>query len=765
MDFISTWWPAWLAAGAAATAIPVIIHLLHKARAPTVPFPTLRFLRSAAEKTARRRRIENLLLLAVRLLLFALLAFALARPFLSREFGLFGSNPSAAACIVLDNSYSMNVTYEGQTRFWKAKKEARAILDSPWRPAQAAVLLTNPGPLPVPDRLTSDRAKLFRDLDAAQAASGRADLPGTLKAAYALLDKTDAADKRLWILTDRQALSWEDLGDLEEPRKHPDIPVAVIRPTEAAYVNVAITAAEVVSRSRVVGFPIRIDVTLRNSGPAQEKRNLLLFVDDSSQARQKQAVDLAPAGAPGATRVVAMTHAFNEAGPHRLLVAVEGTDALAVDNTRRIALQIADRIPVLLVKQAAADIPFQDANFYLVRALDPAGEGADFPGAIRPVETTPENLDPATFGRWDAVFLNDVGTLAPAAARALADYVASGRTLVVFCGPHVVPAEYNRLFMDGIPREGGLLPARLKERVGSAVLKTDTQKVVQVQGRSPYLEDLVESADIYQGVLVYEYVRTDVAAADSVLARLSDGDPFLLEKPFGGGSVLLFTTGATTEWTNFPVRNLFLPLMMRIVHLAARGQTERRNILAGQPFETNLYPDAKEAVTVEVTGPLGPAGETVTENRETLPGASSNLLRFDKTWNLGYYAYSLPQRGSPRARLAAARPRALSSPRATRVEAGDVRGVFSTNPDGAESDLAEIADERLAADLGARETHVAASFDDLVSRFEQTARRELWQYFLILCLLLAVLEPLLANWIRPDEGRDTAHPTPQRKAA
>jgi len=753
MDFISTWWPAWLAAGAAATAIPVIIHLLHKARAPTVPFPTLRFLKTAAERTARRRRVENILLMILRMLLFAMLALALARPFLSREFGLFGSNPSAAACIVLDNSYSMNVTYEGQTRFSKAKKEARAILDSPWRPAQAAVLLTNPGALPMPDRLVADRARLFRDLDAAQVTSGRADLPGTLKAAYALLDKTDAADKRLWILTDRQALSWAGVGDLEEPRKHPAIPVAVIRPTEAAYANVAITAAEVVSRSRVVGFPVRIDVTLRNSGPAQEKRNLLLFVDDSSQARQKQAVDLAPAqhpaegGSSGASRVVAMTYAFDKAGPHRLLVAVEGTDSLAVDNTRRIALQIADRIPVLLVKQAAADIPFQDANFYLVRALDPAGEGADIPGAIRPVETTPENLDPATLGRWDAVFLNDVGALAPAAARALADYVASGRTLVVFCGPHVVPAEYNRLFVDGIPKGGGLLPARLKERVGSAVLKTDSQKIVQVQGRSPYLEDLVESADIYQGVLVYEYVRTDAAAADSVLARLSDGDPFLLEKPFGGGRVLLFTAGATTEWTNFPVRNLFLPLMMRIVHLAARGQTERRNILAGQPFETNLYPDVKEAATVEVTGPLGPTGETVTENLETLPGASSNLLRFDKTWNLGYYAYSLPQRGSPR------------------VEAGDVRGVFSTNPDGTESDLAEIADERLAADLGARETHVAASFDDLVSRFQETARRELWQYFLILCLLLAVLEPLLANWIRPDEGRDTAHPTPQHKAA
>ena len=53
--FVSAWATAWLAAGAVSVSIPILIHLLHKARAPTVPFPTLRFLRSAAEKTARRR--------------------------------------------------------------------------------------------------------------------------------------------------------------------------------------------------------------------------------------------------------------------------------------------------------------------------------------------------------------------------------------------------------------------------------------------------------------------------------------------------------------------------------------------------------------------------------------------------------------------------------------------------------------------------------------------------------------------------------------
>jgi len=98
---------------------------------------------------------------------------------------------------VLDNSYSMGVQSAGETRFGKAKKEARAILESPWKPALAAVLLTNPGALPVPDRLGADRAKVFSDIERAQISSARADLTGTLKKAYALLDKTDSSKKRL----------------------------------------------------------------------------------------------------------------------------------------------------------------------------------------------------------------------------------------------------------------------------------------------------------------------------------------------------------------------------------------------------------------------------------------------------------------------------------------------------------------------------------------------------------------------------------------
>jgi len=743
MDFLSTWWPAWLAAGAVGAAIPVIIHMIHQTRAPEVPFPTLRFLKSAAERTARRRKIENLFLMILRMLLFALLAFALSRPFLSQDFSLLGQKPASAAVLVLDNSYSMNVRGEGGTRFTQVKQEARAVLESPFKPTEAAVLLTNPGGKPQPKRLATDRAALFRRIDDAHVSTGKADLVAAVRHAYTLLDKARAADKRLWVLTDRQALSWQGIGDLTAPATHPDIPVAIIRATEPSLANVAITRAEVVSRDRTAGMPVRIDVTVRNTGETpNEERNVLLFVDDFGQARAKQVVHLSAAGTPGATQTVSMTHVFEQAGPHQIRVALEGQDALALDDARRIALTIADRVPVLAVKQQQADVPFHDANFYLLRALDPLGADADFPWAIAPKELLAEALPTVNLATYATVFLNNVTGLNEQDVRSLANYVSSGGTLAVFCGPNVKAEAYNRLFIENVPDQGGLLPARLGERAGDAVLRTTVEKVTQVQAGSPYLQDLVHSAEIYQDVLVYAYFKTKGAGTEAVLARLSGGDPFLLHKPFGQGHVLLCTTSATTDWTTLPVRNLFLPLLMRIVQLAHGADDAQHNLLAGRPFQVNLYPKVKQQAIVEVTGPLGPQGETATEQPQTQadPARGLNQLTFPKTWNLGYYTYRVATGQAP-------------------------EGVFATNPDPQESDLAEVTDEMLQGDVKARECHVAANLDALIARFEESAHRELWQYFLMLCLVLAVTEPLIANWMRPEHRRDRAHATPTKREA
>ena len=71
--------PAFLLAGLAA-GVPILIHLINRHRALVHRFPALRFLLMADRRTARKFRLYQLLLLALRVLAILLLALLLSQP-------------------------------------------------------------------------------------------------------------------------------------------------------------------------------------------------------------------------------------------------------------------------------------------------------------------------------------------------------------------------------------------------------------------------------------------------------------------------------------------------------------------------------------------------------------------------------------------------------------------------------------------------------------------------------------------------------------
>src|SRR2546423_7994271 len=75
--FIFDFLPATLAAGIGAVSIPVIIHLINRRRYKIVPWAAMKFLLAAQKQTRKRMRIEQLLLLLVRMLILALIVFAM----------------------------------------------------------------------------------------------------------------------------------------------------------------------------------------------------------------------------------------------------------------------------------------------------------------------------------------------------------------------------------------------------------------------------------------------------------------------------------------------------------------------------------------------------------------------------------------------------------------------------------------------------------------------------------------------------------------
>ena len=123
--------------GAMAAALPVLVHLVRRTRAPRVQFPSLMFLRKIEQKTIRRRKLRNLLLLLMRCAALLLLAFAFARPFFTGSNPVSASGDHISTVILVDGSYSMRY---GEV-FNRARQSARNMINDAAADEQLSIVL------------------------------------------------------------------------------------------------------------------------------------------------------------------------------------------------------------------------------------------------------------------------------------------------------------------------------------------------------------------------------------------------------------------------------------------------------------------------------------------------------------------------------------------------------------------------------------------------------------------------------------------------
>jgi hypothetical protein len=110
----------------------VLIHWLFRRRYREVSWGAMQFLHEAVRKQSRRTRLEQLLLLAARILVLVLLVLALARPQWADANKLAKESPPTLRVLVIDTSLSMGRAAEkasaDKTLFEVAKGAAKEIV-------------------------------------------------------------------------------------------------------------------------------------------------------------------------------------------------------------------------------------------------------------------------------------------------------------------------------------------------------------------------------------------------------------------------------------------------------------------------------------------------------------------------------------------------------------------------------------------------------------------------------------------------------------
>ena len=536
--------PAFLVGGLA-VLVPLVLHLRRRERLPRLPFSDIRFLRRVPLERARRRRLREWLLLALRVAAVLLFALAFARPFLNdTDDAAFASQP--ATVVLIDTSFSMSAPAQ--------LAPARAL-------ALEAIDAAPDGHL-VGVVAFDTRTRVVAELGERRAARSAVEAvtPGARGTRYA--DGLAAAGAmigtragRIVVVTDLQAGGW-NAGDGLVP---PGVDVSV-RDAGRPAGNLAIVAVE--------SAPTQTLAVLFRAGTVSDDTTVSLWVDDELLAEVAVTVE------PGHT-TVRLPVPLPEAG----VATVSVTDGVGygVDDRRYRLLDPPEPTPVLIVVgggvgddgDGARDA---DAVFYLQRALAPGESTGPFlPEVVRAeaygAPTTIE-LGP----RIGAVVLAGGRGLGRRGRERLATFVREGGGLLVVGGHTADPRGLDSLdsLFGGEPELGLGAPLTHREPVG----------LMSQDPRHPIMRGLGGLAGAL-GQTRFSRTRPLRAGDGTVLARFSDGNPALVEHSVGAGRLLVFGADLGAGGSDFPRRATFVPFLHETLTYLSSNDTRPREFLVG----------------------------------------------------------------------------------------------------------------------------------------------------------------------------------------
>ncbi|TXC74677.1 hypothetical protein FRC91_16325 [Bradymonadales bacterium TMQ1] len=607
MNFVQ---PLFLA-GLLAAALPILIHLFNRRKAVTRPFPALRLLKESNERTARSVKVRQRVLLALRVLAIAALAIALAKPFVLSQSGLTAEErmPTAVA-IVVEDGLAMG---HGD---WMEDATARAdTLIEDLRPWDQVALLRSSGP-GESERLTEDHSEVARQLRDVRASTSPGDLGEAITRASTLLASSQLPNRRLIVVGALTEGSFETApADLEIA--HPLEILSVRENPERPTPNLAITAVSYQQQSSARESAWTITATIANfSDEDVDAVQAQLKVGDSVVGGQRVSV------AAGQESNVEFVHRLSDPTLTAAQVDLVDADPLEGDNTWHFFIRPREQVRALLINGSPSNIPYDDELFFLTRALRP---GVASESAISPTTGAPDRLERDDLSTFDVVVLANVSRLSADQATRLKAFVEQGGGLLIAMGDQVDPEAYNNQLGELLPR-----PLRGLKRLAE---RDDPDAPVKITRLGPARRQHpifrvfnLPGGGAMQSVQVYSYMLLNPAPSGqqtTLALSFQDNAPALLERQVGQGRVFLWTTSLDRDWTDFPVRTAYLPVVRRALsHLARRaGSSSDTQRVVGKDFEVEVGdlvneraivtgPDASRQVVEPVDGMVTLSAET-----------------------------------------------------------------------------------------------------------------------------------------------------------
>lgn len=682
--------------GLIAASIPVIIHLLNLRKLKTVEFSTLRFLKELQKTKIRRLKLKQLLLLLLRTLIIIFAVLALSRPATESTLPFIGSFAQTSTIIIIDNSFSMDVSDEFGNRFNQAKNHALTII-SALKEGDEAIVIEMAGRNNLRDKqFTRNHALLAEEISKIKVSNATANLINSLRYAEGLFEEAQNLNKEIFVISDAQPNTLANEIDDSLKVLNSSISLFVVPvglEAQSEIVNLSIDSVNVNTQIFQKDKLVETEALIRNHSEKDiEALVVSMFFNDARVAQRT--IDI-PANE---VRTLPLAAVPQTSGVQNAFIELE-SDALDVDNRRYFGFVIPDRPKTAIIGPAKSRRIFEYAL-----GIDSDIQQPAVVSSYNPTETA--SID---FSNFDLLIIVG-GPLKASDFDRISQYVQKGGGLLIFADENTA----MNVLSDGLSKLGiGDVTAKNYDKNQPAVFSN-------VDKLHPIFEGVFKGST--DGSKIVETARVFKALVNNGGQKIIEmpGGAFLSESKHGDGKVLYCSAAPNTDWSTFPVTGLFPVLIYRSVYYLSAQEGNSSKAIVGQPLTLLIPKKYSGASSFRV---IDPNKTEFFKQAVVLP--SGAVLSFDNLERAGLYRIY--------------------------TQNDKIASMISVNTDPSESVIinqqADALDNALTAYLNEETSYIITESNDNIIQNVERARTgtELWQLFVLLAILTAIAEMLVAR--------------------
>lgn len=593
--------------GSLALAIPILIHLVRREKSEIIPFSSLMFLLKVPKRSIRQQKIKNLLLMALRLLILALLVGAFARPYMTQAAKqTAGVNQNRGTVLLLDNSYSMRYG----ANFERLKSEASKKIDAMKAGDHMALIAFNESAtvlsMPSPDR---NALKAAADMLEPSYAGTR------FYEAFTLADRVFTqlgGEKHLVIISDFQRNGWNRSS--RESVIGSGVKTEFVNLSVQNPVNVGIDSVSVDQTSFSRTYNGRVIARVHNHRKDQDVDVPVSVIINDKEAGKKT-VNVAP----NATSLVEFTGFDLPLGFSKGLVRLGIDDPLKLDNDFLFALDRREKLKVLVI-----DTGKTRQSLYLRQAYTSSD---DLPFEVKVMQA--QGVTPEEIASHEIVVVNDVPRLADKVRERMDEMRKTGQGQLVILAENADINWWNSF---------AKLPVRATRKIFVSKDRGRPSVSLTTYDRNHGIFKPFEKSTklVLSTAQFFAYLNVEAKPGATVLAKYDDGSPVIVESPKQDHGLVVFNSTVDAKWNDLPLKPSFLPLFHEMIRYLSRYNAGRGWYALGEGIPVTGGLEASAAAVIDPKGDRQPLGDLSSGQQRfftpVMPGFHEIRVGPDSTW-------------------------------------------------------------------------------------------------------------------------------------